>query len=66
MVLEGQPLWLGKPDSRSGIIIQFGRYDLISSDVSDITKAPEILGGRVKTLHPSVHGGIRPTLYQGS
>jgi phosphoribosylaminoimidazolecarboxamide formyltransferase/IMP cyclohydrolase len=25
--------------------------------VSDITKAPEILGGRVKTLHPSVHGG---------
>ncbi|KAL1918844.1 uncharacterized protein VTP21DRAFT_2866 [Calcarisporiella thermophila] len=27
-------------------------------DVSDITKAPEILGGRVKTLHPAVHGGI--------
>jgi phosphoribosylaminoimidazolecarboxamide formyltransferase/IMP cyclohydrolase len=27
------------------------------SDVSDITHAPEILGGRVKTLHPSVHGG---------
>lgn len=27
-------------------------------DVSDISKAPEILGGRVKTLHPSVHGGI--------
>ncbi|KAK0556293.1 bifunctional phosphoribosylaminoimidazolecarboxamide formyltransferase/IMP cyclohydrolase [Tilletia horrida] len=28
------------------------------SDVSDITKAPEMLGGRVKTLHPAVHGGI--------
>ncbi|CAJ0915074.1 18799_t:CDS:10 [Entrophospora sp. SA101] len=28
------------------------------SDVSEITKAPEILGGRVKTLHPAVHGGI--------
>lgn len=28
------------------------------SDVSDITKSPEILGGRVKTLHPIVHGGI--------
>ncbi|KAI5121859.1 hypothetical protein M0805_001067 [Coniferiporia weirii] len=27
-------------------------------DVSDITKAPEMLGGRVKTLHPAVHGGI--------
>jgi len=32
-------------------------------DVADITKAPEMLGGRVKTLHPVVHGGeqsIRP------
>ena len=28
-----------------------------SRDVSDITKAPEMLGGRVKTLHPAVHGG---------
>jgi phosphoribosylaminoimidazolecarboxamide formyltransferase / IMP cyclohydrolase len=27
-------------------------------DVSTITKAPEMLGGRVKTLHPAVHGGI--------
>jgi phosphoribosylaminoimidazolecarboxamide formyltransferase / IMP cyclohydrolase len=26
--------------------------------VSDITGFPEILDGRVKTLHPSVHGGI--------
>jgi phosphoribosylaminoimidazolecarboxamide formyltransferase/IMP cyclohydrolase len=26
--------------------------------VGDYTKAPEILGGRVKTLHPRVHGGI--------
>ncbi|KAK7495694.1 hypothetical protein BaRGS_00013141 [Batillaria attramentaria] len=28
------------------------------SDVSDVTGAPEMLGGRVKTLHPAVHGGI--------
>lgn len=28
------------------------------SDVSEITGAPEMLGGRVKTLHPAVHGGI--------
>ncbi|XP_066246641.1 bifunctional purine biosynthesis protein ATIC [Euwallacea similis] len=27
-------------------------------DVSEISNAPEILGGRVKTLHPAVHGGI--------
>ena len=27
-------------------------------DVSSITNAPEMLGGRVKTLHPVVHGGI--------
>jgi phosphoribosylaminoimidazolecarboxamide formyltransferase/IMP cyclohydrolase len=26
--------------------------------VGDHTQAPEILGGRVKTLHPRVHGGI--------
>jgi phosphoribosylaminoimidazolecarboxamide formyltransferase / IMP cyclohydrolase len=27
-------------------------------EVADYTGAPEILGGRVKTLHPKVHGGI--------
>uniref|UniRef100_A0A1I7TXK7 Bifunctional purine biosynthesis protein ATIC n=1 Tax=Caenorhabditis tropicalis TaxID=1561998 RepID=A0A1I7TXK7_9PELO len=27
-------------------------------DVADVTKFPEMLGGRVKTLHPAVHGGI--------
>src|ERR687889_1262601 len=26
--------------------------------VSQVTGAPEILGGRVKTLHPKIHGGI--------
>lgn len=26
--------------------------------VSDVTGVPEILGGRVKTLHPHIHGGI--------
>lgn len=26
--------------------------------VQDVTKFPEMLGGRVKTLHPAVHGGI--------
>ncbi len=27
-------------------------------DVSDVTGFPEIMDGRVKTLHPAVHGGI--------
>ncbi|MDX2175250.1 MAG: bifunctional phosphoribosylaminoimidazolecarboxamide formyltransferase/IMP cyclohydrolase [Candidatus Sumerlaeia bacterium] len=27
-------------------------------DVADVTGAPEMLDGRVKTLHPAVHGGI--------
>jgi phosphoribosylaminoimidazolecarboxamide formyltransferase/IMP cyclohydrolase len=32
--------------------------DVAVTDVSDVTAFPEILGGRVKTLHPAVHGGI--------
>ncbi|HOE11803.1 MAG TPA: hypothetical protein PLQ35_02860 [bacterium] len=28
------------------------------TQISDYTGSPEILGGRVKTLHPKVHGGI--------
>lgn len=31
---------------------------LAVQDVADYTGSPEILGGRVKTLHPAVHGGI--------
>ncbi|MDB9495285.1 bifunctional phosphoribosylaminoimidazolecarboxamide formyltransferase/IMP cyclohydrolase [Spirulina major CS-329] len=54
------------------LVQDFG-FDLISSGgtaktlqaaglpvtkVSDYTGSPEILGGRVKTLHPRIHGGI--------
>jgi phosphoribosylaminoimidazolecarboxamide formyltransferase/IMP cyclohydrolase len=39
----------------AGVLRQAG---LIITDVSDVTGAPEMLGGRVKTLHPAVHGGI--------
>lgn len=31
---------------------------LAVEDVSTLTGFPEILGGRVKTLHPAVHGGL--------
>lgn len=30
-------------------------------DVSTITEFPEILDGRVKTLHPKIHGGLLAT-----
>jgi phosphoribosylaminoimidazolecarboxamide formyltransferase/IMP cyclohydrolase len=34
------------------------KADLPVTKVSDLTGFPEILGGRVKTLHPAIHGGI--------
>jgi phosphoribosylaminoimidazolecarboxamide formyltransferase/IMP cyclohydrolase len=40
---------------KSSIKVDFG-FD--PRDVSEITGAPEMLGGRVKTLLPAVHAGI--------
>jgi phosphoribosylaminoimidazolecarboxamide formyltransferase / IMP cyclohydrolase len=55
------------------ILVEEFNFDIISSGgtakalkdagiqvtkVSDYTGSPEILGGRVKTLHPKIHGGI--------
>ena len=28
------------------------------TDVSDVTNFPEMMDGRVKTLHPNIHGGL--------
>ena len=38
-------------------------HGLPVTEVADYTGSPEILGGRVKTLHPAIHGGLlaRPT-----
>ena len=38
-------------------------HGLPVTEVADYTQSPEILGGRVKTLHPAIHGGLlaRPT-----
>ena len=59
-------------DFARSLVEEFG-FDIISSGgtakaitdaglpvtkVADYTSSPEILGGRVKTLHPRVHGGI--------
>jgi phosphoribosylaminoimidazolecarboxamide formyltransferase/IMP cyclohydrolase len=34
------------------------KQGLAVTRVEDVTQAPEMLGGRVKTLHPRIHGGI--------
>jgi phosphoribosylaminoimidazolecarboxamide formyltransferase/IMP cyclohydrolase len=62
----------GIGDLARSLVEEFG-FDIISSGgtaktlkeagipvtkVSDYTGSPEILGGRVKTLHPRIHGGI--------
>ena len=62
----------GLIDLARSLVEEFG-FDLISSGgtaqalkeaglpvtkVADYTGSPEILGGRVKTLHPRIHGGI--------
>lgn len=41
-----------------GTARQLRAIGLSVKDVSELTQAPEMLGGRVKTLHPVVHGGI--------
>ena len=33
-------------------------HGLPATEVADYTQSPEILGGRVKTLHPAIHGGL--------
>ncbi len=33
-------------------------HDLPVTEVAEVTGFPEMLGGRVKTLHPMVHGGL--------
>jgi phosphoribosylaminoimidazolecarboxamide formyltransferase / IMP cyclohydrolase len=35
-----------------------GGNEIPVTEVADYTRSPEILGGRVKTLHPAVHGGL--------
>lgn len=43
----------------SGNTAKFLReHDLPVTEVADYTKSPEILAGRVKTLHPAIHGGL--------
>jgi len=41
-----------------GTARQLAEAGLEIATVEDVTHFPEILGGRVKTLHPAIHGGI--------
>ncbi len=44
--------------STGGTARHLAELDLSHVEVSEITGAPEILGGRVKTLHPAIHAGL--------
>src|SRR5690625_2200918 len=44
--------------STGGTLKQLQEANVNAIAVDDITKFPEIWGGRVKTLHPNIHGGL--------
>jgi phosphoribosylaminoimidazolecarboxamide formyltransferase/IMP cyclohydrolase len=44
--------------SSGGTSEALGQAGIAHTEVADLTGAPEMLGGRVKTLHPTIHGGI--------
>ncbi len=50
--------------STGGTAAALGQAGIAVTQVSAYTGAPEILDGRVKTLHPKIHGGLlgRPTV----
>jgi phosphoribosylaminoimidazolecarboxamide formyltransferase/IMP cyclohydrolase len=53
--LEGYGVELISTGGTSGMLRQAG---LQVRDVSEVTGFPEMMDGRVKTLHPNVHGGL--------
>ena len=44
--------------STGGTARQLMENDINVTEVSDYTEFPEMMDGRVKTLHPKIHGGI--------
>jgi phosphoribosylaminoimidazolecarboxamide formyltransferase/IMP cyclohydrolase len=44
--------------STGGTAEELQNAGILVTDVASVTKFPEILDGRVKTLHPKIHGGI--------
>jgi phosphoribosylaminoimidazolecarboxamide formyltransferase/IMP cyclohydrolase len=53
--LAGHGVELVSTGGTSAALAQAG---LVVRDVSDLTGFPEMMDGRVKTLHPKVHGGL--------
>lgn len=48
----------GEIFSTGGTLRALGEANVQAHSISTLTNFPEILDGRVKTLHPAVHGGI--------
>src|SRR5262249_49070930 len=44
--------------STGGTAKELAAAGVQTTAIADYTGAPEILGGRVKTLHPKIHGGL--------
>jgi len=44
--------------STGGTAAKLRQSGLDVQDISDLTGFPEMMDGRVKTLHPKVHGGL--------
>ena len=44
--------------STGGSAAAIREVDIPVKDVSELTEFPEMMDGRVKTLHPKVHGGL--------
>ena len=44
--------------STGGTAIALRDAGLAVTDVANVTGFPEIMDGRVKTLHPNIHGGL--------
>jgi phosphoribosylaminoimidazolecarboxamide formyltransferase/IMP cyclohydrolase len=44
--------------SSGGTSLALSDAGVVTVEVESVTASPEMLGGRVKTLHPAIHGGI--------
>ncbi len=44
--------------STGGTLVHLQEHGIPAESVSDFTGFPEIMDGRVKTLHPKIHGGL--------
>ena len=55
---SGSPLCVSKFFPRAAPQSCLREAGVVVRDVADFTGWPEMLGGRVKTLHPKVHGGL--------